>query len=459
VTAARVPRSARLTAAALLVAALSPSSSGAQDTPPPAGAATEAPEWSLAALVERALAQAPLLRAAAAAEAAAGAELAEATASRLPAASATASAFRYQEPMVVTPIHGFAPGQIPAFDETLIQGALQLRYDLWDPTRAPRILQRERQRAAAGLALAAERGQVAAHTVATFLRARAMAATLTAHREREQALAAERERVERLLAVGKVAAVDLRRVEAAVAAAAADRVGVAAALDVAVRELARLTALPLDDVAPERLAPTRLASPGGDRDEQLAAILAASPQAELARQELAAAEAVVRTARAARLPVVRAEASYLGFAGGNLDGTAEWNAGLRLALPLRDRTLAARIARAEAGRAAAAARLAAVEDRVAGELDRALAALAAAEARAEAFAASRQAAGEVVRVERLRLDAGAGDEADYLRAEAELLFAGAAQIEAAQAADEARAELARLAGRLNPAWLAGQEGR
>jgi OMF family outer membrane factor len=359
--------------------------------------------------------------------------------------------------MVVTPIHGFSPGQIPAFDESLMQGALQLRYDLWDPTRAPRIQQREELHAAASLAFAAERGQVAARTVAAYLRTQGAAATLDAHQERGRALDAERARVERLLAAGKVAPVDLRRVEAAVAAATAERVAVAGELEVHLRELARLAALPVEEVAPGRLAPAALGAPPGDRAALLAAIVAASPQAQGARHELAAAEAAAHAARAARRPVVRAEASYLGFAGGDLDGAAEWNAGLRLALPLRDGRLAARSARAEAQRSLATAKLSAVEERLAGELDRALAAHAAAAAQAEAFAAATLAAAEVVRVERLRLDTGAGVEAEYLRAEAELLAARAAWIGATHRSAEARAELARLAGTLTPAWLSAAE--
>jgi outer membrane protein TolC len=406
--------------------------------------------------VTAALAHAPALEAARAGTSAAAAELREARAERAPAVSLAASAFRYQEPMVVTPIHGFAPGLVPDFDRTLLQGALQVRYELWDGgARAARVEQREAEVGAAEAAFASSEQTVAARTVGAYLRITSVAATLDAHRERQAAVEAERQRVERLLTEGKVAEVDLRRVEAALAAAEAQRVALAAALEVAERDLARLLG-----VAPESVAAARLAGvaarelPPVDREALLADLAERSPEMARARAELAAARAAVEAARAARLPSARLEGNYLGFGNGDLDATGEWNAGVRLALPLGDRRLPARVARAEAAAAAAAARLRLLEDALAAELDRALAARAETLARAAALEVAAARAAEVVRIERLRLDAGAGVEADYLEAEAELLELRAQRVDAAHAAVAAQAELARLAGALSAEWIA-----
>ena len=450
----RRPRAARRRLALVLVLVsvlrLGMAPAALAQEPPPART------WTLSSAVEAAIAHAPALDAARAGADAAAAELTEARAERAPSASLGASAFRHQEPMVVTPIHGFAPGEIPEFDRNLLQAALQVRWELWDGGgRAARVEQREAEVDAAQASLAADRQAVAARTVGAYLRVTGLASTLDAHRERLVAVGAERERVERLLASGKVAEVDLRRIEAALAAAEARRVALGAALDVAERDLARLLGVEPAGAAAPGLAPVRPAEPpAADRETLLAALAERSPALERARAEVAAANAAVEAARAARLPSARLEGNYLGFGDGDLDATAEWNAGVRVALPLGDRRLPARQARAEAAATAAAARLRALEDALAGELDRALAARAETLARATALEAAAASAAEVVRVERLRLDAGAGVEADYLDAEAELLELRAERVEAEHAAVAAQAELARLAGELSAEWIA-----
>ncbi len=91
---------------------------------------------------------------------------------------------------------------------------------------------------------------------------------------------------------------------------------------------------------------------------------------------------------------------------------------------------------------------------MASDLDRAWADLAAARARAASLAEAEARYAEVLRIEKLRLSAGAGVETDYLRAEADLLASRAAAADARNRAAAARAELARVAGELTPEWLA-----
>ncbi len=410
---------------------------------------------TLAEAVARALVAAPPVASARAVEAAARAQLLDAEADFVPALSFAGSAFRYQEPTIVTPIHGFTPGAFPTFDRTVLLGDLQLRHELWDGgARSARIAQRREQLAASQAATAAAAGTAAARAVTVYLAVRTLDEQLAAHDERREALAAERDRVQLLLDVGRAAQVDLLRVQAAQAAAEAERVMLASSRETAARDLQRLMgedpqARELPPLAGIALAPED--SP--PRHALLARALEHSPQVSRARRELDAAAAAVDAARAARAPALRAEAHYLGFAGGNGERAAEWNAGLRVAVPLWDRHVAARVALAEAGRDAAAASLRLTQDQVGGEVDRAWADLAAARARAASLVEAEARYAEVLRIEKLRLEAGAGVEADYLRAEADLLQARASAVEARHRVAAARAELQRTTGELSAEWV------
>jgi outer membrane protein TolC len=427
---------------------------------------------TLAGAVSRALDAAPQVTAARAAEAAARAQLAEAEADLLPVLALSGSAFRHQKPTIVTPIHGFAPGLFPSFDRSVLQGDLQVRYDLWDGgVRSARIAQRRAQLEAAEAATSAVAATAAARAVAAFLAVRSLDEQLAAHEQRRAALLAERSRVEQLLAVGRAAQVDLLRVQAAQASAEADRVGLAGQRDRASRDLLRLLGVameaggaaaaqaagapaPPEPTLPPLAAAVLVEQQPPPRATLLARALAGSGEVRRARRELAAADAGLLAARrAGRALGLRLEGNLLGFAGGNGDAEGEWNAGVRVAVPLWDRHFAARLALAEAGRDGAAAALRLAEDAVGSDLDRAWADLSATLARAESLAEAEARYAEVVRVERLRLSAGAGVEADYLRAEADLLLARAAAIEARNKVAATRAELARVAGELSAPWV------
>jgi outer membrane protein TolC len=60
---------------------------------------------------------------------------------------------------------------------------------------------------------------------------------------------------------------------------------------------------------------------------------------------------------------------------------------------------------------------------------------------------------EVVRIQKLLLETGQGTQTDYLDAEADLLAARASLSQARLGEVEARADLARAAGQLTPAWI------
>ncbi|HEX6199320.1 MAG TPA: TolC family protein [Thermoanaerobaculia bacterium] len=409
--------------------------------------------------VRRALATYPEAGVARAEAREAGEALAEAEAGLLPRIDLLGSVMRFSEPMVVTPIHRLDFQDLPEFDETLIQGDLRLEHTLYDGGAARGAVAAAEARAgAAGEGAEAVEQALAARTLEAYLRVLGLDAVLAAADRRIEAVSAERGRVAQLLEVGRAPEVDLFRAEAALAAARADRVRVATALETAERELARLVGAEAGETAAGRLAPVALA---GDAVElpprqALEARLEETPAVARARAALAAAEAALEVARGTRRPRLALVGDVKEY--GSSDGHAEteWNAGLQVAVPVfRGGALAARAAEAGAARDAAAERLRLARLEARRELDRALASLAEARARSEALEVAVAQYEEVVRVEALRLEAGAGVQADYLDAEAKLLDARAAQVEAGNGVIGARIEIARVTGELGPAWVEG----
>ena len=132
-----------------------------------------------------------------------------------------------------------------------------------------------------------------------------------------------------------------------------------------------------------------------------------------------------------------------------------WSVGLVLNWPIftggaRSSTVS------QAGAASQAAReeLRFLELQVQENVDAALNAALETSALVEALSRAVRHQGEVVRIEQLSLEAGAGTQTDYLRAEANLSRARSILVEAQHAEIAARVELARVAGELTPEWLA-----
>jgi outer membrane protein len=444
-----VGRPSRLPALVACALLLSPVAAGAQ-APPPAG------RLPLATAVSRALAHYPTLAAAAAAEAEARARLGEAQAARLPDIQLRGSATQYQKPTLVSPIHAFQAGQTPPFDETLLQAGVTGRYTLFDGgARGAHIDQARWQLEASAAASRGHEDAIVAQVVATYSRVLGRGLTLEAHERRLAALEAELDRVEQVRAVGRAADLEVFRVSAALASARAAREGVAEALDMAERDLARLVGADPDETRAARLEPLRLVDRGvADRDALVARALRASPALEHARHQFAAADAAVGAARSARSPRVEAVGNILGFGSAAGHFTNEWNAGVQLVLPLfNGGATGQRIARARAARDAAAEQGRSVELQIRGELDRALSALREASARLISLDSAILQFTEVVRIEKLRLETGTGTQTDYLAAEADLLAARASVADLQYAEVVAQVEVARVTGSLDPAAL------
>lgn len=450
--AAALPRRRRrllLVAAALAVALPTPGVAEEVPSPP-------IPRLTLVEAAERALATHPALGAARARDQAAQEAVALSEAARLPSAGLSASGTRFEQDMPVTPIHSLSPTSFPEFDATLIQGYLQVRQSVWEGgARRARIDVARASAEAAGSATREVAQQVVAATARGYLRVRTTAAQLEAHERRLASLVAERERAGQLLAAGRAAEVDVRRAEAAVAAADAERVRLESQLGVAEADLARELGADVEVTRFARLVPVRWAGAALPAAGDVAArAAAASPRVEEATRQVAAAEAALRLARSTRRGSLWTEANLQELGSSQGAFSEEWNVAVKFAVPLFDPTTASRVARAEAERDAAQENLRLVRLDLTAAADRAVAAAAEGEARAASFERAAVASAEVERIEKLRLAAGVGTQNDYLRAAADLLAARAGLAEARLAATSARIEVERLAGGLDIAWLA-----
>jgi outer membrane protein TolC len=422
-----------------------------------APAAPAAERLTLSEAVRLAQARHPTVAAARARLAEARESAGEARAVRGPTVRALLAGQQHGDPVPVTPIHGFGPGELPEFDETLLQATLSGSYVLLDSgARRARVEQAAGLEAGSAAALVAAGQAIAEQVTATWAAIGARQRAVVAQTARRDALAAELERTRRLFEAGKVAEVESLRAEAGLAAADAERIRVATALDSAERDLARWIGADPEEARAPRLAPLAAATaPAEPRGELARRAADASPRVEQARRQLEAARAQHALARSAYFPELRTTAALQELGGADAAFGSEWNVALQLSVPLWDGGVTGRrVARAAAGVEGAAAALAQAELDAAADVDRALAALTEATARRAALESAEARLVEVARIQNLLLETGAGTQVDYLAAEAELASTRGALAEADGQTLAARAALARAAGELTPEWLA-----
>lgn len=429
--------------------------------------AANAQTLTLPEAVRSALASEPALAAATAERDIAAAAADEAESALDPHLQLSGSIVQFDEPMVVSPIHGFTPGLIPEFDTTLIQSAISASWLLWDGGRArARVAESELLESSAVAGIDRVTQELIQRAGAAFLAVRTRSEMLAAEDQRLEAVEVELSRVNLLHEVGRAADVEVLRADAARAAAEAERTAAATALEVAERELARMTSLPLSRTRASNLASAPLGGPSFSRDALEASALDANPIVRQARERAAAQSAAVRAAEASRRPELRLASAIQEYGSDDGDFLFEWNAGIHLRFDLFDGgARGSRIERARAGERLALARLRMVEDEVRSALDRSIASLEEASARVESLGRAERGLAEVARIERLRLENGAGTQSDYLRAEADLVGARAALAAARNRVALARIEIARVGGELDLEWLeaalgtAGDPGR
>ncbi|HKJ03195.1 MAG TPA: TolC family protein, partial [Longimicrobiales bacterium] len=375
---------------------------------------------------------------------------AAARAAYLPTVAGSAGLTRFQEPMVVAPLHGFDPMNPPAFDRTLVQGQVGVEYVLFDGGG--------RSALSRGTGFAEEASALRRDaTVQDLLQSVAMAYTAVlgsrdvrvAANGQVEALASELDRAQQRLREGTAARVEVLRAEAALLDARAQAATAHAQVGVAERNLARLMGAeppsmagrPLADVVPQ-------AVPAGEAVDS-------NPRIRAAGRAVDAARARVDQEHAGRLPSLKAGAGLQNFGSGGGDYVTEWQAGLKVSWPIfTGGARTAAIHRAEADLRVAEEELAQARLAVATELDGADAAWREAVARSQALAASVAQWEEVARVEALSLETGAGVQQDFLRAQAALFQARAGSARARFDMILALVGQARAQGLLDRGWMA-----
>ncbi len=388
---------------------------------------------------------------------AAAAALGEVKAGRIPTISADASLTRFQEPMIVAPLHEFDPSMPPEFEEALIQGRLMAGYTLFDGGgRGARI---DRARASLGAVEASAsstRMEIIQQVGLSYLSVLTARGIDEAAHRRIAALDTERLRVRQLLQEGRAARVELLRVEAELSSAGADQIATRTERETSSRRLARLIGVSEGEALPSRLVAVNASELAvQDASALIERALSANPVLASARERAQAERAGHRAAQATWFPTLRLMGGYATFGSTAGEFQAEWQAGVAVSYPLftgGERTAAS--AEASALAAAAEAELRLLELETETTVDNAVAAVHESRARTEAFARAVEHLTEVARIERLALDAGAGVQTDFLDAEATLFRARASMIEAGHAEIAARIALARAVGDLTPEWLA-----
>jgi outer membrane protein len=407
-----------------------------------------AQELSLGEAVEAALASHPAMGAAVARADGAEATASVARAQRLPSVSSSASLTRFEEPMLVAPLHAFDPNNIPAFETALVRGELVAQYTLFEGGgRTARIRGAEAMAGAAHQGVEATESELLEQVTTAFLGVLSAREIEAAAARLVRALESERDRAGRHLTEGTAPRVEVLRAEAALLDARAQSTTAEARVGLAERTLARLMGLDAEALQGRPMQRVGLAG-AGPVDASV------NPLVERSRLAVDGARARVDQERALRLPSVSASAGILDFGTLDSEHVAEWQAGLRISWPIfTGGARGASIRRAEADLRAAEDDLRFTRLQVDNMGDAAEAARLEAVARAEALDASVAQWEEVARIEGLSLQEGAGLQSDLLRAEAGLFQARAGSARARHDAILATVRLARSRGALDQAWI------
>lgn len=367
----------------------------------------------------------------------------------LPSVVGSSSLTRFQEPMVVAPLHGFDPRFPPDFNRTLVQSQLGAEYTLFDGgARGSGVRNADAMR---GAARAGERSTVeellesVANAYVTVLSSRDVRAAAD---KQVAALDAERRRAGQRLQEGTAAQVEVLRAEAALQDARAQQSTAVAQVGLSERSLARLMGVDPAAVSGQPLADVAVGTIGTPADS------VEDPRVVVARRTLDAARARLGQQRAGRLPTLKASGALLNFGSAAGDYTTEWQGGVKVSWPLfTGGARTAAIHKAEADVRVAEDQLEQTRLAVENALDGARTSLVEAQGRVEALQASVAQWQEVARIEALSLETGAGVQQDFLRAEARLFGAQAGYARARYDVVLAHIRMARTQGTLDRAWM------
>lgn len=405
-------------------------------------------EITLSEALRSALATHPAMGAAEARVAGAEAGVSGARAQRLPALGMSASLTRFQEPMLVAPLHTLNLTNVPVFDRTLVQAQAALQYTLFEGgLRGAKIRGADAIAGAARWNVEATEAELLERVTKAYLRVLSTRDVKTAADRQVEALEAEEDRANRHLAEGAAPRVDVLRADAALLDARAQATTMSAGVDLAQQALARLMGLEPAALYARDFSDVRL-------DPADAPSTAVHPLVGRSRGEVAGARARMDQERAGRLPSISATAGLLDFASLDGDHIAEWQAGIKVAWPIfTGGARSASIRRAGADLRVAENQLRLTQLEVDNASDTAEATLVESTSRVDALEAAVTQWEEVARIEALRVQEGAGVQTDLLTAEARLFQARAGAAQARYDTVLARVRLARARGTLNMTWM------
>lgn len=410
---------------------------------------------SLGGAIRMGLETHPIIAAAQAGQRVALAAAREARSSRLPNVQLEASAVRFQQPMIVAPLHAFDPTQPPVFNSTLLQSRLLANYVLFDGGRRSGATAQSDAFASASRAGTMAAGMDVIIRVSTaYLELLTTQSLNEAADSRLQALTAEHLRVTQLVESGRAARVDLLRVDAARAQAAAAASDAASQLAWHRGRLERELGQPPQTLASVSLAPAPdpPTQSRGISDLITAAILT-SPDLEAVRASADAADAARRIATATRLPSLRLSGGYQTFGGAAGDFSAEWQAGLSVSYPVFRPTRSPQIDRAAAAASESLETVRVARLELEQRVERTAHSILDGRVRTDALETAITHLEEVTRIEQLALSAGAGVQSEYLRAESELFEARFQLARVRHGLVLAHLSLARSTGELTPEWV------
>jgi outer membrane protein TolC len=354
--------------------------------------------------------------------------------------------------MVVSPLHGFDPLNPPAFDPTLIQGRVAVSHVLYDGgARGARVAGARGLEAASEAGLADVRAAALEELAEAFLGVLSARDVLLAERERVRELEAEHLRASQLFDEGAAPRLALLRAGSELSAARAEADAAQARVTLAESTLARRMGVPTESLASRFLTDV---SPGGPTNVDQPEAPGVPPLVAAARERAGAAAARVTEAAAAHRPRLTATGALQEFGGGSSEFNTEWQGGLQIEYSIFNGGAtrhAVELARAELREAEA--QVTEAERAVADARDAAEAARVEALARSAALADAVASLEELVRVERLALEEGAGVQRDFLQAAASLAEARSGLAQARRASVLAEVRLARVSGALTADWL------
>ncbi len=348
-----------------------------------------------------------------------------AKAERMPRIELGGGATRYHYPTPVTPISGspLAGVPFPEFSETIYDAGAFLHLPLYKGGRLVRNVElAELRGAAAADALVATRQDLIYNLTSAYCKILQLQRLLQSREAQVRELVAHERQVKDFFKAGKVAQVALLKAEVEVAKARENLLLTDNSLKTTYEVLRKL--MGMEDPGQEiRIA----GEPGNAKidyslEEALATAVKTRPEYLTAAKTTQAAGKRVEIAKGRRLPYVYLAGQYVETTGNSIDPRENWNAALRLSLPLFDGGLiTAEIDRAKADLEKTKQNERSLRLEINQEVKEAFLSLDNAGKRIEVASKAMESAKENFRVETLKYGKGAGTTTDVVDAQTNLV--------------------------------------